>query len=43
MRLSLVIPAYNEAGRIGATVQQVCAYLDAQPYDWEVVVVIDGD
>lgn len=43
MRLSLVIPAYNEAGRIGATVEQVCAYLDAQAYDWEVVVVIDGD
>lgn len=43
MRLSLVIPAYHEAGRIGATVTRVCAYLDAQPYDWEVLVVIDGD
>lgn len=43
MRLSLIIPAYNEAGRIGATVTKVCAYLDAQPYDWEVLVVIDGD
>lgn len=43
MRLSLVIPAYREAGRIGATVTRVCAYLDAQPYDWEVLVVIDGD
>lgn len=43
MRLSLIIPAYKEAGRIGATVAQVCAYLDAQPYDWEVLVVIDGD
>jgi dolichyl-phosphate beta-glucosyltransferase len=42
MRLSLVIPAYNEAGRIGGTVTQVCAYLDRQPYDWEVIVVIDG-
>jgi len=40
--LSLVIPAYNEAGRIGGTVTQVCAYLDRQPYDWEVIVVIDG-
>jgi dolichyl-phosphate beta-glucosyltransferase len=40
--LSLVIPAYNEAGRIGGTVIQVCAYLDRQPYDWEVIVVIDG-
>ena len=42
MRLSLVIPAYNEAGRIGGTVAQVCDYLDKQPYDWEVIVVIDG-
>ncbi len=42
MHLSLVIPAYNEAGRIGGTVTHVCEYLDRQPYDWEVIVVIDG-
>jgi dolichyl-phosphate beta-glucosyltransferase len=42
LHLSLVIPAYNEAGRIGGTVTQVCAYLDRQSYDWEVIVVIDG-
>ena len=42
MKVSLVIPAFNEAGRIGGTVAQVCAYLDRQPYDWEVIVVIDG-
>ena len=42
MELSLIIPAYNEAGRIGATVTDVCAYLDRQPYGWEVIVVIDG-
>ena len=40
--LSLVIPAYNEAGRIGGTVARVCEYLDRQPYDWELIVVIDG-
>ena len=40
--LSLVIPAYNEAGRIGGTVATVCAYLDRQPYGWELLVVIDG-
>ncbi len=42
MTLSLVIPAYNEAGRIGGTVTRVCSYLDRQPYDWELIVVIDG-
>jgi dolichyl-phosphate beta-glucosyltransferase len=40
--LSLVIPAYNEAGRIGGTVTHVCQYLAAQPFAWEVIVVIDG-
>lgn len=43
MRLSLIIPAYNEAGRIGPTVRTVVAYLSRQTYDWEVIVVIDGD
>ena len=40
--LSLVIPAYNEVGRIGGTVGLVCAYLDRQSYPWELIVVIDG-
>ena len=42
MKLSLVIPAYNEAGRIGGTMARVCEYLDRQSYDWELIVVIDG-
>ena len=42
MTLSLVIPAYNEAGRIGGTVTHVCRYLDQQKYGWELIVVIDG-
>jgi dolichyl-phosphate beta-glucosyltransferase len=40
--VSLVIPAYNEGGRIGGTITHVCKYLDAQTYDWELIVVIDG-
>jgi dolichyl-phosphate beta-glucosyltransferase len=41
MRLSLVIPAYNETDSIGRTVSHVCGYLGQQSYDWEVIVVID--
>lgn len=42
MRFSLIIPAYNETGRIGETMKHVIAYLDAQPFEWELFVVIDG-
>jgi len=42
VELSLIVPAYNEAGRIGGTVTHICAYLDRQKYDWELIVVIDG-
>lgn len=41
-QLSLVIPAFNEADRIGSTIARVCDYLEAQSYSWEVIVVIDG-
>jgi dolichyl-phosphate beta-glucosyltransferase len=39
--LSVVIPAHNEADRIGPTLERVVAYLCRQPYSWEVVVVDD--
>lgn len=42
MHFSLVIPAYNETGRIGRTIEHVSAYLDAQGFEWELIVVIDG-
>ncbi len=40
--LSVVIPAYNETGRIGATLQalQACAAAAGRPY--EAIVVDDG-
>ena len=41
-RLSVVIPAYNEAARILPTLDAVAAHLSAQPFTWEVVVVDDG-
>lgn len=40
--LSVIIPAYNEEQRLPRTLDDVLAYLRAQSYDWEVVVVDDG-
>lgn len=42
VRLSLVIPAYNEAQRIAPTLRQCETYLALQPYSSEVTVVDDG-
>jgi glycosyltransferase involved in cell wall biosynthesis len=40
--LSVVIPAYNEERRLGATLTTVAAYLASQPWPWEIRVVDDG-
>ena len=40
--LSLIIPAYNEASRLPATLEQVNAFLQEQSYSWEVLVVENG-
>jgi len=42
MKLSIVIPAYNEADRIVGTLTQTLAYLERQDYPSEVIVVSDG-
>ena len=39
---SIVIPAYNESARLGATLEKVLAYVRAQGWDAEVIVVNDG-
>jgi glycosyltransferase involved in cell wall biosynthesis len=39
---SIVIPAYNESARLGATLEKVLAYVHAQGWDVEVIVVNDG-
>jgi len=39
---SIVIPAYNESARLGATLEQVLAYVHARRWDAEVIVVNDG-
>lgn len=41
-RLSVVIPAYNEAARIRASLQGAADYLAAGPFDADIVVVDDG-
>ena len=41
-KYSIVIPAYNEGARLGATLEKVLAYVRAQRWDAEVVVVNDG-
>ncbi|MGD9496808.1 MAG: dolichyl-phosphate beta-glucosyltransferase [Armatimonadota bacterium] len=41
-RLSVVIPAYNEELRLGPTIETVVAYLRAQPWASELIVVDDG-
>ena len=40
--MSIVIPAYNEARRLPATLAGWRAFLGEQPYPWEIVVVDDG-
>lgn len=40
--LSIVIPAYNEAQRIGGSLRQIFAYLNEQPGTSELIVVDDG-
>jgi dolichyl-phosphate beta-glucosyltransferase len=39
---SIVIPAYNEESRLAATLSSVLAYVHAQAWDAEVLVVNDG-
>lgn len=42
MHLSIIIPAYNEARRIGETIKKTSDYLVKQEYDSEIIVVNDG-
>lgn len=42
MELSLIIPAFNEAQRIGPTLQRFHRFLAARPASFEILVVDDG-
>lgn len=41
-RYSIVIPAYNESARLGATLDRVLDYVYAEGWDAEIIVVNDG-
>jgi glycosyltransferase involved in cell wall biosynthesis len=40
--LSIVIPAFNEAARIGPTLERLIATLAPQPLTWDILVADDG-
>ena len=40
--LSIVVPAYNEVQRIRQTLRDMQSYLDANGYDYEIIVSADG-
>ncbi len=40
--LTVVVPAYNEAKRIGTSLERIRAYLSRKDYPWEILVVDDG-
>lgn len=40
--LSIIVPAYNEEQRLGATLKRMLAYFDAQDYSFEILVADDG-
>lgn len=42
LKLSVIIPAYNEEKRIGRTLLDIDHYLSRQEYSYEIVVVDDG-
>ena len=42
VELSVVVPAYNEAGRIGDSLSAICRYLEQRGQCYEVIPVCDG-
>jgi len=40
--LSVVVPAFDEAERLGASVTRILHYLDSRPYASELILVLDG-
>ncbi len=43
IRLSLIVPAFNESATIARTLSAMREYLDGQTLTWEIIVSADGD
>jgi glycosyltransferase involved in cell wall biosynthesis len=41
-KVSVIIPAYNEARRIGGSLADTLEYLERQPFSYEIIVADDG-
>lgn len=42
MKISIVIPAYNEEEKIGKTLEEILKYLKNRDYSYELIVIDDG-
>ncbi len=42
MKISIIIPAYNEEKRLPRTLRKIKEFLKKKDWDWEIVVVDDG-
>ena len=42
-KFTIIIPAYNEAGRIGPVLNDVCRFITENKLPWDVIVSIDGN
>ena len=40
--LSIVVPAFNEAARIGDSIRKIDAFMRESPFSFELIVVDDG-
>ena len=41
-KISIIMPAYNEAGRIATSIDETAKAFDSFGYSWELIVVDDG-